>query len=167
MTLLVYLCPFVLPALTRQKTAAWLSSASLWCLLMAPKCTQTISCSTQISLLMHFFFFCACSHKGNNVCVYICFLAFSFSGMAFCSFPLFQTLQSHIKIDIFDVTWIQKYISVLMWDRRLTHNWCTSFWKTQDWDWRWACALWAWFTQLSAQIRWIHYNEPWQSSHRV
>lgn len=96
MTLRVYLCPFVLPAWTWQKTAAWLSSASFLCLLIVPKCAQTISCSTQTSLLMHF----VCVHLRKIMCAYICFLAFLFSGMAICSFPLFQTLRSHIKIDI-------------------------------------------------------------------
>lgn len=50
-----------------------------------------------MNLPMHLY--CVCLPKGNNVC-YICFLAFLFSGMAICSFPLFQMLQSHIKIDI-------------------------------------------------------------------
>lgn len=126
MTLRVYFCPFVPSARTWQKNAAWLSSASLWCLLMAPK----FACE-----LTNAFVLCVCLPKGNNVC-YICFLAFLFLGWPSVHF-LFSKRSSHTSrsISTFNFTWIQKYISVLMSDSRLTHDWFTICRKTCDCDW--------------------------------
>lgn len=127
----VYLCLFVL-AWTWQKTVAWLSSALLWCPLMAPKCAQTISCSAQTSLLMLFF---VCVHLTEIMCVCVCFLGFLCSGMAICSFPLFQTLQAHIKIDIHLQCYLDTEIYFSPDVSRLTHDWLTSLWKTRGCDW--------------------------------
>lgn len=155
MKLRVYLCPCVPPARTWQKTAAWLSSAWLWCLLMAPKCAQAISCSAQMSLLMHFLFF-VCVHLKEIMCVYICFLAI-------CSFPPFQTLRSHIKIDIH----LRRYLDTEIYfspdvrqqtDSRPVHYLLKNMRmrlikQTVD-----VHTLGLIHTQLSAQIRWIQTN---------
>lgn len=93
--------------------------------------------------LTNAFSFFVCVHLKEIMCV--CIFVFWPSVHFLLSKRSGHTSRS---ISTFDVTWIQKYISVLMSDSRLTHDRFTIFWKKCKCDWlnrRWTCTRWGWF----------------------